>query len=45
MAKKADSTVNILTLILIFIGGFAVFSLLGFLILIALLSTGIIPTK
>lgn len=45
MAKKSTGTVNVLTLVLLFVAGFAAFSLLGFVILIILLSTGFIPTR
>jgi len=45
MAKKNSnsSQSNILMLVLMFVAGFAVFTLLGFIILIALLSLGILP--
>jgi len=44
MAKKnPDQQTNILALVLMFVAGFAVFSLIGFAILIILLSAGILP--
>lgn len=44
MAKKnPNQSTNVLTLVLMFVAGFAVFSLIGFIILIILLSAGILP--
>jgi len=43
MAKKNPEQTNVLGLVLMFVIGFAVFSLVGFAILIILLSAGILP--
>jgi hypothetical protein len=43
--KSANKSVNILALVLIFVAGFTVFSLIGFIVLILLLSMGVIPVK
>jgi len=42
--KDSPKGANILSLVLVFVAGFAVFSLIGFVILIILLSAGILPS-